>query len=260
MGATIAATCRGSRFWCPDGRSAATRARADAVGLIATGSLVELTQRCDTIVSVCPPAEALAVARQVAATGFDGLYVDANAIAPATTLEIGALFPRFVDGGIIGPPVTSTDTTRMYLSGDEAGAVSDRWDGSLLDVRAIDGGVGAASAVKMLFAAWGKHNAALMFAIHAVAEAHGVTEVVRAEWAISRPDFVSEAEAAAHRTAAKAWRFRGEMHEIAATFDAAGLPGEFHRGAAEVFGRLAHFKDRAGPPDLDEIVAALLGH
>ena len=41
----------------------------------------ELAERCDTIVSVCPPGDAVAVAEQVAATGFDGLYLDANAVA-----------------------------------------------------------------------------------------------------------------------------------------------------------------------------------
>ncbi len=124
-------------------------------------------------------------------------------------------------------------------------------------MRAIDGGIGAASAVKMLFAGWGKHNAALMLAINAVAEAYGVTDAIRAEWAVSRPDFVSQSESAARGTGPKAWRFEGEMHEIAATFEAAGLPPEFHRGAAEVFRRLASFKD--GGADLDRVVATLLG-
>ena len=259
MGASVAANCRGSRFWCSDGRSAATRARAEAAGLVATTSLGQLAERCDTIVSICPPAEAVTVAEQVAATGFDGLYVDANAIAPATSAEIGAIFTRYVDGGIIGPPATTGGTTRLYLSGDESQEVSERWGGSLLDVRAIDGGVGAASAVKMLFAGWGKHNSALMFTINAAEAAYGVTEAIHAEWAISRPDFVSQSEVAARGTAPKAWRFEGEMHEIAATFEAAGLPPEFHRGAAEVYRRLAQFKDDASSADLDEIVAALLG-
>lgn len=256
MGASIAASCSGKRFWCADGRSAATQARAEAAGLAATTSLSELAERCDTIVSVCPPAEALAVAEQVAGTGFDGFYLDANAIAPATTIRIGELFTRYVDGGIVGPPATAAGTTRLYLSGDDVEAVAERWDGSLLDVRVIDGGVGAASAVKMMFAGWGKHNAALMVAINAVAEAYGVTDTIRDEWAISRPDFVSQSEAAARRTGPKAWRFEGEMHEIAATFEAVGLPPEFHRGAAEIFRRMAPFKD--ADADLDQVVAALL--
>jgi len=257
MGSTIGATCRGDRFWVGAGRSAASRFRADAAGLVDAGSLEQLAKRCDTIVSVCPPGEALAVARQVADTAFGGVYIDANAISPDSTARIGELFDRYVDGGIIGPPAERAGTTRMYLSGDQAAMVAPRWDGSVLDVRVIEGGVGAASAVKMLFAGWGKHNAALMLATNAVAEAYGVTDAIRGEWKISRPDFVAESEAAAERTSPKAWRFEGEMHEIADTFAAAGQPAEFHLAAAEVFRRMAGFKDPVEPVTLDDVVAAL---
>jgi 3-hydroxyisobutyrate dehydrogenase-like beta-hydroxyacid dehydrogenase len=257
MGATVAASCTGERLWASDGRSPASRRRAADAGLVDAGTLAALVARCDTIVSVCPPDRARSVAQSVAGLGFVGVYVDANAVSPATTAEIGLLFDRYVDGGIVGPPAERAGTTRMYLSGVGAAAVAERWEGSVLDVRPIDGGVGAASAVKMLFAAWGKHNAALMLAINAVAEALGVTDAIRSEWAISRPDFVAESEAAAQRTAPKAWRFEGEMYEIAATFEAAGMPPEFHRAAAEVFRRMAGFKDPSQPAALDDVIAAL---
>ncbi|MCK7519679.1 MAG: DUF1932 domain-containing protein [Ignavibacteriales bacterium] len=42
---------------------------------------------------------------------------------------------------------------------------------------------------------------------------------------------------------AKAWRFEGEMHEIASTFEGAGLPDGFHEAAAEIYHRMAGFKD-----------------
>jgi hypothetical protein len=42
-------------------------------------------------------------------------------------------------------------------------------------------------------------------------------------------------EGAALRTAPKAWRFVGEMDEIASTFAAADLPEGFHRAAGEVY-------------------------
>ena len=68
-------------LWDPEGRSAATRERAEAAGL--TGeALARIIARSDVIVSVCPPHAALDVARLVA--GFRGLYLDANAISPAT--------------------------------------------------------------------------------------------------------------------------------------------------------------------------------
>ena len=258
MGTSIAAACRGERAWCSEGRSNATRARAEAAGLTEIPTLTEFAEHCDTIVSICPPGEADHVADMVAATGFTGTYVDANAISPATTRNIARRFEHYVDGGVIGPPAHSPGTTRLYLSGDDAGTVAALWDGSVLDARAIEGGVGSASAVKMLYAAWGKHNAALMLAIEAAAEAYGAADTIRAEWAISLPDLVTRSESAARGSAPKAWRFEGEMHEVAATFDDAGLPPEFHRGAAEIFRRMAGFKDAAAPVSVEQVVAALL--
>jgi hypothetical protein len=97
-----------------------------------------------------------------------------------------------------------------------------------------------------------------MIAINAVAEAYGITDAIRGEWEISRPDFVERSRIAARSTSLKAWRFEGEMHEIAATFDAVGLPAEFHRAAAEIYRRMARFKDSDPPPDLDTVISAVL--
>jgi saccharopine dehydrogenase-like NADP-dependent oxidoreductase len=79
------------------------------------GSLDELIARADVIVSVCPPGAAEEVAEAVSRAGFDGTYVDANAIAPATARTIGARFANFVDGGVVGPPVRVAGSTRLYL-------------------------------------------------------------------------------------------------------------------------------------------------
>ena len=105
MGASLAAACRGDRLWCGNGRSDATRIRAEAAGIEDVGSLDALVKRADVIVAVCPPASAIAVADDVAALGFAGIYVDVNAVSPATSRAIGARFAQFVDGGVVGPPV-----------------------------------------------------------------------------------------------------------------------------------------------------------
>src|SRR5579863_6451006 len=77
-------------LWVPEGRSAASAARAAAAELsAASGGLAGLVQEADVIVSVVPPHAALGVARQVA--GFGGVYADANAVSPATAREIAAI-------------------------------------------------------------------------------------------------------------------------------------------------------------------------
>lgn len=220
------------------------------------GSLESLAGRADVIISVCPPGAASEVADAVAGVGFDGTYVDVNAISPATARSIGERFARFVDGGVVGPPVRSAGSTRLYLSGEHAHDVAGLWADTPLDTRVVEGGAGAASAVKVCFAAWTKGSAALLLAVRALAVAEGVEEALLAEWAISLPDLAGQAERAAMGNAPKAWRFAGELDEIAATFAADGLPDGFGRAAAEVYERLAGFKDTSGTT-LHAIIEAL---
>lgn len=257
MGVTVAAACRGGRLWAADGRSAATAARAAEADLTDAGTVAELTARSDVVVSICPPDAALDQAAAVAALGFAGTYIAANAISPATARQIAAMFDDYVDGGIIGPPAKSADTTRLYLSGQRAADVAELWNGSILEVRVIDGPAGAASAVKMCFAAWTKGTASLLLAIRALAEAEGVTEDIVGEWSTSMPHLLGQADATAAGVASEAWRFAGEMEEIASTFAGAGLPDGFHLAAADIYERLAGFKDRE-TPTLADVVETVL--
>jgi hypothetical protein len=87
----------------------------------------------------------------------------------------------------------------------------------------------------MTYAAWTKGTAALLLAIGELARAEGVEPALHEEWRISLPDLPDRSQRAARSAQAKGWRWVGEMEEIAATFDAAGLPDGFHRAAAEVF-------------------------
>ena len=86
MGSAVGATlvAGGARvLWSPEGRRPATRTRAAELGLEDGGSLSRVAAAAGVIVSVTPPHAALAQARAVAALGFRGIYVDANAVAPA---------------------------------------------------------------------------------------------------------------------------------------------------------------------------------
>ena len=263
MGVTVAAACAASGatdvLWCSAGRSPESIDRAAAAGLNGVDTLGEWVERSDVIVSVCPPDAARDVAGAVATLGFPGVYVDANAIAPETARTVGERFGRFVDGGIIGPPAVRPGITRLYLSGDDMTEVRDvasLWDGSLLDVRPIDGGPGAASAVKIAYATWTKVSSAMLLAVRALARAEGVEAPLLDEWAISQPGTAERSEATARMTAFKAWRFDGEMAEIAAAFAANGLPPGFGEAARDIFGRMAGFKG-VDDATLDEVLDAV---
>jgi 3-hydroxyisobutyrate dehydrogenase-like beta-hydroxyacid dehydrogenase len=237
MGSVVGAALRAGgheALWASEGRSAQSAERARAAGMTDAGSVDALLSRCEVLLSICPPHAAVEVAE--AATGFEGLYVDANAVSPQTVRAAqAAAGGRFVDGGIIGPPPSRPGTTRLYLSGGEAAAVAGLFAGGSLEAIALDGGVGAASALKMTYAAWTKGTAALLVAIRATAQAQGVDDDLLAEWAISQPRLAERYESAVQATAEKGWRWVAEMREIAATFAAAGQPDGFHLAAAEVF-------------------------
>ena len=230
MGAAVGAVLRGQGhrvLWASDGRSEETRARAGAAGLEDVGSVAQVAE-AEVVFSICPPHAALEVARSAR---FGGLYVDANAVSPATAAEVAGAVDEFVDGGIVGSPPREPGMTRLYLSGERAADVAGLFAGSVLDARVVSN----ASAVKMAYAAWSKGTAALLLAIRELARREGVEEALLAEWDLSQPELRDRYDRALRSAEAKGWRWVGEMEEIAATFEANGLPGGFHRAAAEVY-------------------------
>ncbi len=265
MGVTIgaAAATSGARVvWVSDQRGEATRRRADEAGLTDVKRLNNALGESELVLSVCPPHAAIEVAEQVAAQKFTGVYVDANAVSRATAERIAEIVTRggasFVDGGIIGSPVKQAGTTRLYLSGARAREVAELFAKSMLDARSIGPEPGAASALKVAYASWTKGTDALLLAIRAYAAHEGVDDALLEEWRISQPELEKRSDRAAAVATPKAWRYVGEMEEIAEAFGNAGLPGGFHKAAAEVCERLDAFKDRTDPaPTVAEVIDTL---
>jgi 3-hydroxyisobutyrate dehydrogenase-like beta-hydroxyacid dehydrogenase len=210
-------------LWASDGRSEATLARAAAFR--DAGAVADIVREAEIVVSVVPPHAALAVAH--ALPPFDGIYVDANAVSPATARDVGAAVRRFVDGGIVGGP----PAPRLYLSGDEAPAVAALFAGSVIATEIV----ASASALKCAYAAWTKGTAALLLAIRGFARAEGVEPALLAEWDRSQPGLRDRLASAERSADAKGWRWIGEMEEIAAAFAADDLPPGFHEAAAAVY-------------------------
>jgi 3-hydroxyisobutyrate dehydrogenase-like beta-hydroxyacid dehydrogenase len=265
MGISIAASIKSAGhdvYWVSVGRSEQTHQRAADKGLHALGSIADMCSTCEIIVCVCPPHAAEEVAQQVIDAGFNGLYCDGNAISPQKSQAIGGKLTSagidFVDGSIIGPPAWEANTTRFYLSGQSASKISELFDGSVTDAIVISDKIGQASALKMVFAAQTKGFTALLCAIQATAEKLGVRDDLDKEWARRDADSVEQTQNRVRRVTAKAWRFSGEMQEIAATFDRAGLPNDFFLGAYDVYERIAGFKDAEDTPELIDVLQALI--
>ena len=264
MGAAVGTTLRNGGHdvvWAAEGRSQETRSRADAAGLRSVATLAELVREAAAIVSVVPPHAALDVAREVAGHGFGGLYLDANAIAPDRSREVGDAVAsrgaRYVDGGIVGRPPEEPGTTWVHLAGPDAAEAVSLFAAGPLETNVVSDRAGDASALKVAFAAWTKGSAALQAAMLAYAEAAGVVEALREQWDRYDPGFLDRAAERVGRTPAKAWRFEGEMREIADAFEAEGVPGGFHRTAAEVYRRLAEVAAAGLPSELPAFAALL---
>ena len=264
MGISVAASAQNSGqavYWASEGRSPQTHKRAADHSLLDAGSLANLCDTCSIVISVCPPHAAEVVAEQVLALGYEGLYMDANAISPQRVKRIGRKMAKggisFVDGGIIGGPAWEPGRTWLYLSGDEAERVASLFSAGPLETQVIGDSPGRASALKMCFAAYTKGTSALLCAILAAAEELEVREVLREQWSRHGSDFAEQSHARVQRVTTKAWRFAGEMEEIADTFELAGVPREFHMASAAIYRRIAHFKGAAELPPIEDVLTAL---
>ncbi|MGJ6969368.1 DUF1932 domain-containing protein [Streptosporangium sp. G11] len=249
MGAAVAAQARrsGERLlWCSAGRSAASVGRADAAGLEAVEDFGQALAAARVVLAVCPPAAAEDLAAQVADTGYDGVYVEANAISPQRLQRIIALLPAatVVDASIIGPPPGPAASARLYLAGpdDETARISRLFTDTAVQSIVLDGPVGRASALKMAFASFQKASRVLAAVSYALAAQYDLTEELRAEAgrmsgsALADPDYLPS-------VAARAWRWGPEMREVAETLRFVGLPDEMAAAAQTVFARWADNKD-----------------
>lgn len=274
MGHTIAGVLRqgGVRVLTHlSGRSERTRALAATAGMEDTASLAELVRAADALLCVLVPAQAGAVAAEVAGalreTGADLLYVDCNAIAPRTVRQVGSVMlgagGRFADVGIIGPPPRQPGTTRFYASGPDAREL-EQLGAAGLDVRVIGDEIGKASGLKMCYGALTKGLQALGTELLVAGHLMGLQTELRDEQRESIPDVLAWLDRSLPSMPPKAYRWVGEMDEIAACFADLGLTPNIFAGAADIYRFVAETPIGQESPEtrdrergMDGIVASL---
>jgi L-threonate 2-dehydrogenase len=253
---------------CLKGRGADSARRAAAAGFEVLPDDAALVRAADIVLSILPPDRAIELARRLAkairAQKRYPIYVDCNAVAPATAAKIGGIVTRagarFVDGGIIGPPPRPDSArTRIFVSGDDAPQVQalSRFG---VDFRVVAGGAVAASALKMCYASMTKGGTALALQAFTAAQALGVADALDAELALSHPDMLTQANRHAKSVGGKAYRWIGEMEEIAATFGAVGLWPRLFGEIADIYRRVEASAVGRGAPaqDMTAVATALL--
>lgn len=234
------------------GRSSATRDRAAAAGM----ESVEETDLCaaDIVLSITPPGVALETARKLAPalSGAQNgpVYVDCNAISPETASRVGEVIvaagARFADGGIIGmPPVSGKPGPVIYVSGEAAGEVGTLTDFGL-DIRPIEGGVGAASALKMCYGGLTKGILGLGAALILAAERAGIADVLHDELQASQQSLLGRFERMLPDAYPKAYRWVAEMEQISSFLESDRAESEIYRGLAGLYERLAADHDGEG--------------
>jgi 3-hydroxyisobutyrate dehydrogenase-like beta-hydroxyacid dehydrogenase len=236
-----------------DGRSERTSRLAERAPLELLPDLGAVAREADVVLSVVPPEAAAAVAADVLRADISRpLLVELNAIAPATVRAIADSGLEVVDGSISGPPPWRAGTTRVYLSGPRAPEIAALpFEG--VDLIVVGPEVGSASAVKMSTASVYKGSAAVLAHALLAAHANDVLEHVLADLRAADSELVRHVEHRLAMATTKAHRYVGEMREIAATQEAAGLTPALFEAFAEIYTRLAEAPlARAAPEDVTE--------
>ncbi|MEE1821241.1 DUF1932 domain-containing protein [Streptomyces sp. BE20] len=254
MGAAVAASAAATGtqvLWCPAGRSAATIRRAAEAGLEPVPELGEVLERAAVVLSLCPPAAAEDVAREVAGIGFTGVFVEGNAISPERSQRIADLVGRsaraVLDGSVIGSPPVGGKHARLFLSGspDAAALVATVFAGTAVSTPVLGEEIGQASALKVSYSTYQKASRVLAALSYGLAEHHGVDQALLDVAGKRAGSYLVETAYIA-KTASRAWRWAPEMEEAADTLLEAGLPDELIRAVAATLRRWTDAKDDGG--------------
>ena len=262
MGAGVAArlTSRGARVLTNlDGRSEASADRAAEAGAQLAKDDDALVAGADFVLSIVPPARAAELAERllpaIRRADPKPIYADCNAVAPRTVQAIARAFLDedlpFVDAGILGgPPTASGYNPRIYASGAAAPALA-RLNSYGLDVRAFSAEIGDASALKMAFAGCTKGSTAVAVAMMLGAARAGVAETLWKEIEADRPGLLGGAVRQLPMVYKKAYRWDGEMEEIAKFLQPENGGSQIFQGAADLYRNIA--RDFADGPEAERM-------
>ena len=227
-----------------EGRSNRTRVLSREAGIEDIGSIGNLFDGVDIILSIMRPDKALEFVQSLAKISIQHsskpTIVDLNAIAPTTgkiaATEANGAGLRFIDGGIIGgpPKAPQNQSPRLYVSGPGADELM-ALNSTGLDFRNLGTEIGSASAIKMSYAAMTKGLTAIAINSTIIAKLAGVDAAFAEELNFSQPNLFAHMQKWLPDMCPKAYRWVGEMEEIGKTYNENNLPGELFYGIAKTY-------------------------
>jgi len=225
-----------------DQRSARSRTLAREAGLTDVGTIAQLTEQCEVILSIMNPGAALEFSGEVAqalrANKRQPLFVDCNAIAPVTMQAVNANIVaaggRCADGGIIGPPPRGAAKISLYVSGPEAREL-EQLATPQVNVVVLSERIGDASAIKICYGAMNKGVVALALEVLIAARRLGVDVALETQLMATQREVYDRVIRGLPVMPPKAYRWVPEMLEIARTFESVGLTPRVFQGAADLY-------------------------
>jgi len=244
-----------------DGRGEASLKRAQAARMqdVPLAALVEV----DLLLSILPPAAALPFAQRLAplllAAQSKPVFVDCNAKSPQSAREMAAVIEGtgtpFVDGAIIGLPPSSVPSSpskavggvpRLFAAGERAVALRVLGEHGL-DVRVLEGPVGAAAALKMSFAGINKGLTAVASAMILAATRAGAAPALREELQERWPVLSEMLARQVPDMLPKAYRWIAEMREISEFANGDPAARDMYLAISALFSQIASDVERDGP-------------
>ncbi|WP_413992349.1 DUF1932 domain-containing protein [Labrys okinawensis] len=227
-------------------RSAASveRARQAGIEIVAEDEI----GGADFFFSVVPSEAAAPLAERVASIcrshARKPVYCEWNAISPGKLQciadRLAAAGMTLIDGGIIGLANWSVDTPgpTLYASGPAAGLLAEVGDLGL-QITVMDAGLGAASALKLSYAAITKGLIAIATMAAIAAQRKQCDESLTAELARSQSGLLDSFSKSVPNMLPKAQRWTSEMAEISDYLGADSQAGMIYAAIAKVFGQIA---------------------
>jgi 3-hydroxyisobutyrate dehydrogenase-like beta-hydroxyacid dehydrogenase len=219
----------------------------------------------EAALSLVTADQALAAARDYARHLASGaLWLDMNSVAPETKRLSAAAVEnaggRYVDVAVMAPVHPAGRAAPLLVSGPHAAAGVELLESlGFTKVRAVEGGIGAASAVKMIRSVLVKGLEALTAECILAAEAAGVRSDVLASLDASdrAMPWAERADYALERMLIHGARRAAEMEEAAKTLETLGVEAALTRGTIQrqrEIGAIA----QAAPAGLDAKLAVIL--